>query len=155
MDWPEIWCLMEVSTMFYICIMFLLGGAKLRGTHFLMGIPSLRGNTCMFFNARHATIHFNWNMMPCLWESTGYLKNHWTKVVLVCIHSDVFFMLIPNMERKFNISDIIWNFMKIFKVWFALNSTSAGSKLTQYHPRHNCFLDTLTLSDAHWRSLSF
>ena len=32
----------------------------------------------------------------------GYLKNHLTKHRLACTHFDTFFILIPNMDIKFN-----------------------------------------------------
>ncbi len=36
---------------------------------------------------------------------TGYLKNHWTKHRLVCIHCDAFFTLIPNIDMIHTISE--------------------------------------------------
>ncbi len=35
-------------------------------------------------------------------NTTGYLKNHWTKRRHVCTHFDAFSMLIPNMDEKYN-----------------------------------------------------
>ena len=33
-----------------------------------------------------------------LWNHTGYTKNHWTNIRLVCTHLDAFFMFYPNMK---------------------------------------------------------
>ncbi len=59
------------------------------------------------------TTFFQWREGICVYENiTGYLKNRWTKHRLVCTHFDAFFMLIPNMDMKCNISEIFGNFMK-------------------------------------------
>ena len=39
-------------------------------------------------------------------NTTGYLKNRWTKHRLVCIHFDLFHKLIPDMDTILNISEI-------------------------------------------------
>ncbi len=39
--------------------------------------------------------------MSRLLNTTGFLKNHWTKHRLVCTHFDAFSMLIPNMHTIF------------------------------------------------------
>ncbi len=41
---------------------------------------------------------------------TGYLKNHWTKHRLLCIHFDALRMLIPNMVAICNNFDVFDNF---------------------------------------------
>ncbi len=42
-----------------------------------------------------------------------YFKNHWTKHKLVCIHSDVFSILIPNLGISVKNSEVFENFMTI------------------------------------------
>ncbi len=39
---------------------------------------------------------------PVCENTTGYLKNHWTKHRLVCTHFNAFSMLILNMDAKCN-----------------------------------------------------
>ncbi len=52
---------------------------------------------------------------------TGYLKNHWTKHRLVCIHFDAFSEQIPNMDVKFNNSEFFWKQILKIKVFAALD----------------------------------
>ncbi len=42
-------------------------------------------------------------------NTTGYLKNHWTKLKLVCIYLDVFNMMILNMAKRWNKSEFFDN----------------------------------------------
>ncbi len=72
------------------------------------------------FNALHDPYRFQYKMdnqktnAPVFTKiPTGYLKNHWTKHMLVCTHFDAFCMLIPNMDIKFKNSEIFKNFVKI------------------------------------------
>ncbi len=45
-------------------------------------------------------------------NTTGYLKNHWTKHGLVWIQFYAFNVLMPSMRKRFYISDLFINFLK-------------------------------------------
>ncbi len=62
-------------------------------------------------------------------NTTGYLKNHWTKHRLVCTHFDAFSMLIPNMGAKCNNFEIfkqfsakLWCSLHVMVTWQRVNS---------------------------------
>ena len=43
---------------------------------------------------------------------TGYLKNHWAKQRHVCTHFDAFPTLVPNMDMKYTISDLVLKMLR-------------------------------------------
>ena len=54
----------------------------------------------------HINYMFQWKEDIFAYENTiGYLKNHWTKHRLVCIHFDALSMPSPNMTIIFDISE--------------------------------------------------
>ena len=70
--------------------------------HYCCSKRSIHPRRSYYLKALHVTYMFQWKDDLVHENTTGYLKNHWTKHRLVCTHfDDAFSMLIPNMDTVF------------------------------------------------------